>query len=175
MGFTSRYYGHPFRVLFSIGKSVAFAHLIWNYGVAWGSGSGASMMPTFPVLGKSVIIDRRCRRGRNVQVGDCVVYNIPIEPGEEGIKRVLGMPGDYVLMNSPDCKNRNHMIQVPEGHCYIMGDNLPWSRDSRDFGPLPLALIKGKVVATSYLNGWNPLKWWSKFDNGLKPVDTTSE
>ena len=36
---------------------------------------------------------------------------------------------------------------MPEGHCWLAGDNVPWSRDSRDYGPLPLALIKGKVVA----------------------------
>ena len=28
-----------------------------------------------------------------------------------------------------------------------MGDNLGYSRDSRHFGPVPKALIKGKVIA----------------------------
>ena len=37
--------------------------------------------------------------------------------------------------------------QIPEGHCWLAGDNSPESRDSRDYGPLPLALIKGKVIA----------------------------
>ena len=38
--------------------------------------------------------------------------------------------------------------QVPEGHIWLEGDNLPWSRDSREFGPVPLALVIGKVIAT---------------------------
>ena len=38
-------------------------------------------------------------------------------------------------------------MQVPEGHCWLLGDNLSASRDSRTYGPLPLALIKGKVTA----------------------------
>ena len=37
--------------------------------------------------------------------------------------------------------------QVPDGHCWLLGDNLPESRDSRVYGPIPLALIKGKVIA----------------------------
>ena len=37
--------------------------------------------------------------------------------------------------------------QVPEGHCWLLGDNLPFSRDSRFYGAVPLALIKGKVIA----------------------------
>ena len=38
-------------------------------------------------------------------------------------------------------------VQVPEGHCWLIGDNVDASRDSRFYGPLPLALIKGKVIA----------------------------
>ena len=46
---------------------------------------------------------------------------------------------------------------MPEGHCWLIGDNLPESRDSRTFGPVPLALIMGKVVAKAGLGsgfGW---------------------
>lgn len=43
--------------------------------------------------------------------------------------------------------------QVPEGHCWVVGDNLGNSRDSRMFGPLPLALVRGKVVAV--FRGWS--------------------
>lgn len=36
---------------------------------------------------------------------------------------------------------------MPEGHCWVLGDNLTESRDSRVYGPLPLGLVSGKVVA----------------------------
>ena len=36
---------------------------------------------------------------------------------------------------------------MPEGHCWMLGDNLPESRDSRTYGPVPLGLITGKGVA----------------------------
>lgn len=39
------------------------------------------------------------------------------------------------------------IAKVPPGHIYLGGDNLPWSRDSRSFGPVPLGLVNGKVIA----------------------------
>ncbi|KAI1361948.1 LexA/Signal peptidase [Xylaria arbuscula] len=200
--------GHPLRVLLATAQTFCLAHVIWAYGASIGFGWGPSMLPTFHATNEWFVTDKRYRRGRGVQVGDCVVYSIPVEPaGEEGLKRVMGMPGDYVLLNSPPSSHQQqqqqqqhsvsrsiggggggggnvgvdragrgvgseNMIQVPTGHCYIVGDNLPWSRDSRDFGPIPLALIKGKVIAKGSLSGWNPLGWFTKVENGLrKPTD----
>ncbi len=37
-------------------------------------------------------------------------------------------------------------VVVPEGHMWVQGDNLVLSRDSREYGPVPLALVKGRVV-----------------------------
>lgn len=103
--------GHPFRLLVTVGKVTALTHLIWTYGYSVGWGSGPSMLPTFLVINECFVISKRYRRGRGVQVGDVINYSIPVEPDEEGVKRVLGMPGDYVLLNSPGAKNDN-MIQV---------------------------------------------------------------
>jgi len=46
---------------------------------------------------------------------------------------------------------------VPEHHCFVIGDNRNLSRDSRHFGPIPLATIKGRP---DYLY-W-PAKDWSR-------------
>ncbi|KAL7625154.1 hypothetical protein AAE478_004369 [Parahypoxylon ruwenzoriense] len=171
--------GHPLRALIYALKGLALGHLFATYGYSPGYGWGPSMLPTF-LTGEWFVTARSHRRGRGVAVGDCVVYAIPSpppgsapgRPGEDGVKRVLGMPGDYVLLNEPGVGGPN-MIQVPKGHCYIVGDNLPWSKDSRDFGPLPMALIKGKVVAKVSINGWWPPNWFSKFESGLQaPVDS---
>lgn len=38
-------------------------------------------------------------------------------------------------------------ITVPVGHCWVEGDNALWSVDSRHYGPIPLGLVVGKVLA----------------------------
>ena len=55
---------------------------------------------------------------------------------------------------------------MPEGHCWLIGDNLPESRDSRTYGPVPLALIKGKVIARLGLG--NGFGW---IENNLEPAE----
>lgn len=37
-------------------------------------------------------------------------------------------------------------LQVPRGHVWLQGDNLLHSLDSRVYGPVPLALVRGKVM-----------------------------
>ncbi|KAL2151964.1 hypothetical protein VTH82DRAFT_5148 [Thermothelomyces myriococcoides] len=85
--------------------------------------SGPSMLPTFEVLGEWLLVSKLHRFGRGVEVGDVVAYNIPIND-EVGVKRVLGLPGDYVLMDTPDGDGMAggvgggpNMIQVREGPC----------------------------------------------------------
>lgn len=72
------------------------------------------------------------------------------------------MPGDFVsvITNGREqsdteavdtegkwARVKEQVVRVPEGHCWVAGDNLEWSRDSRLFGPLPLGLVKAKVLA----------------------------
>lgn len=55
---------------------------------------------------------------------------------------------------------------MPEGHCWVLGDNLPESRDSRVYGPLPLALITAKGVARVW-----PLSEMVWLHNTLQPPE----
>ncbi|TLS26185.1 hypothetical protein PpBr36_04505 [Pyricularia pennisetigena] len=142
-------------------KTFAMFHVFFYNGYSYSATWGPSMLPTFEVVGDAAVINRTYRRGRNICVGDIVAYDIPVEKKDTGMKRVIGMPGDYVLINSPE-SGSSEMIQVPPGHCWLVGDNIPASRDSRHYGPVPLALIHGKVVGK-----WFP---WKSFKNGLQKV-----
>ena len=64
---------------------------------------------------------------------------------------LAGPPDDYT---SSDFAK----ITVPEHHCFVLGDNRMDSYDSRHFGPIPLATVKGRA---DYLY-W-PAKDWSRF------------
>jgi inner membrane protease subunit 1 len=123
------------------------------------------MVPTIPAHYKRlpwIFYSSLHRRGRGIKVGDIITYTHPIFPSDAGCKRVIGMPGDFVSVMTPGRRDedmgvedvddkfasvKEKMIQVPEGHCWVAGDNLDWSRDSRLFGPLPLGLVKSKVLA----------------------------
>ena len=59
------------------------------------------MLPTFEVLGDNVLMSRYFRRGRGIEVGDIIVFDSVVRPGEKVIKRVLGLEGDYVTMDTP--------------------------------------------------------------------------
>lgn len=57
--------------------------------------------------------------------------------------------------------------QVPAGHCWVAGDNQAHSRDSRLYGPVPLALVRGKVVGRVL-----PFREMGRFENTLtEPLD----
>ena len=51
-------------------------------------------------------------------------------------------------------------ITVPRHHCFVLGDNRNLSHDSRHFGPIPLATVRGRA---EYLY-W-PVEGWSRFES----------
>jgi inner membrane protease subunit 1 len=127
---------------------------------------GPSMYPTFPSEQSLSIVSRWHRRGRGVKIGDIIEAENPMFMNQPVGKRIVGMPGDYVIKDSmlsptsggapmpglvedDGTREEPQMIQVPEGHVWVIGDNLSWSRDSRFYGPLPMALITGKILCTA--------------------------
>ena len=67
------------------------------------------------------------------------------------------MKYNIFLAESPHNKTTGDFekITVPEHHCFVLGDNRNLSRDSRDFGPVPLATIKGRA---DYIY-WPAMDW----------------
>lgn len=158
-----------------------FVHVFSTYFYTYGFTVGISMMPSMPSDFRMIIISKYYRRGRELRVGDVVSFKHPLSSDTTAVKRIIGMPGDFVLRDSPlDIEEMGHfgpedvepgkrvpvMIQVPLGHCYVVGDNYKHSRDSRHFGPLPLNLIYGKVVVM--FDRWTPLPWFRRVENTLQ-------
>lgn len=73
--------------------------------------------------------------------GDVVVVRSPQEPNQLIVKRLIALQGDWI--NVPQTYE---ILQIPKGHCWVEGDNGKASLDSRIFGPIPLALVEGRVT-----------------------------
>jgi len=143
------------------------------------------MYPTIPSHLTTNVLSRQYKHGKNIEVGDVIVFESPVFAREGACKRVIGMPGDYVVRDnnqSPSvggasipgvyesddetAREEPVMVQVPEGHVWVAGDNLSYSRDSRFYGPVPMALIKGKTLYIG--DGWFN---WTSFRKGqLQPA-----
>lgn len=141
------------------------AHLFNEYVYEFTETKGESMLTTLQANHDFVHALKSYRLGRNLDIGDLVVATKPSDPDHRICKRISGMPGDVILVdpsssssitNSPAmCIQNdgfNKFVQVPEGHVWVTGDNLSHSLDSRSYSWLPMALIKGKVVAVNSMD-----------------------
>jgi signal peptidase I len=119
------------------------------------------------------------RQTSAVSVGDVVVIQHPDRIGTV-CKRVLGLPGDIVTKASRRNNDRSTRqryrkgiaggIVIPDGHMWLEGDN-PWnSSDSRNYGPVPAALIVGRVL----FRVW-PLRGEALLERGGRPERDSSE
>ncbi|XP_007026730.2 PREDICTED: mitochondrial inner membrane protease subunit 2 [Theobroma cacao] len=109
---------------------------------------GGSMSPTFnpktntlfgSLSDDYVLVEKFCLQKYKFSHGDVVVFSSPYDHKEKHVKRIIGLPGDWV-------GTHYDVVKVPEGHCWVEGDNSASSMDSRSFGPVPLGLVNGRVV-----------------------------
>jgi signal peptidase I len=83
-----------------------------------------------------------------VSIGDVVIAQNPSRPGTI-CKRILGLPGDQVIVlnDRAGINGRTNIQIVPDNHVWLEGDNASNSLDSRQSGPISLALLRGRAVA----------------------------
>jgi hypothetical protein len=61
------------------------------------------------------------------------------------IKRITGLSGDTVYASTRNSVETSW--EIPEKHCFVQGDNLEGSVDSRYWGPIPVTSIIGTVLS----------------------------
>jgi hypothetical protein len=69
-------------------------------------------------------------------------------------KRIVAEPKEYIVVNNG---GRKQLVQIPDGHVWLEGDNPSNSHDSRQYGPVPIGLIVGRVVSRT--EDQNVFKW----------------
>lgn len=131
-----------FRLLLCV-MSLAFAAFLQPYRPVVVIGN--SMWPTLH-SGSVVILDTRARRGANISEGDIVVVRID---GQTLVKRVYALGGSKVrgFLGRDEKSAGKRTYRVPDGYLLVIGDNRQDSYDSRDFGPVPVEAVLGKVIS----------------------------
>lgn len=128
---------------------------------------GISMEPTFQE-GNYIFTSKVTYKMRTPERGDIVVFHAPRNAELEYIKRIIGLPGDTVVIQGEKVYVNGREVQepyisaatnlefgwyaqegapitVPDGHLWVMGDNRPRSSDSREFGPIKYESVVGQV------------------------------
>ncbi len=103
------------------------------------------MLPTFNVRGDVLLTEYISPRLNLIKSGDVVVAVKPTDPRVSVLKRVRGMGGETIWVH-PRKEPRPIKYVVPEGHVWLEGDNASQSTDSREYGPVPMALIRGRII-----------------------------
>lgn len=130
-------------------QSLTLFYCIQKYGVFASRVHGPSMYPTFKGRGDEVVVvDAFTPWAGKINKGDIVICSRPLSSAMQDIviKRVHAVERETVTLY-PDAQHANvRLIEVPKGHIWLQGDNPTQSLDSRTYGPVPTALVKGRVL-----------------------------
>jgi len=133
---------------------------------------GASMEPTY-YNHEYLIVDEISYRFNSPKRGDVIVFKYPEDISQFFIKRVIGLPGERVVVSGGEVTVYNSentegiMLKepyIPEyvktfgdidialeaNEFFVLGDNRTASLDSRRFG----ALKKEYIIGKAWIRGW---------------------
>jgi signal peptidase I len=127
---------------------------------------GPSMQPTYH-SGQRLFVTRYFFSAPHR--GDVVVFHPPAQGRDDYIKRVIGVPGDHVVVNAgrvwvngealsesylsgaqTTCFGRYCDVTLGDSEYYVLGDNRPNSSDSRFWGPVKRDQIVGRAWLLYY-------------------------
>lgn len=121
--------------------------------------------------GDYILVDRLSYRFSDPERGDVIVFEYPVDPSTDFIKRIIGLPGEEVhiaggkleIVNGDksvmyeekyiDKENMSPLkanIKLKENEYFVAGDNRINSLDSRSWGALERKFILGKPILRLY-------------------------
>lgn len=167
-----------FRFLVDVLETLVFSLVLFlaiNAVSARARVDGSSMEPTLH-NGELVIVNKLAYKLGEPELGDIIVFHFPRDPSQEYIKRVIGVPGDQVLIEAGKVYvNSKEIVEpyiaappayatakwdVPEGHLFVLGDNRNNSSDSHSWGTVPIEYVVGKALFVYW-----PLEEWGTIEH----------
>jgi len=130
---------------------------------------GFSMNPTLQ-NGEYVLVSKLSYKLDIPKRGDIIVFSFPIDESQELIKRVIGLPGETVSVRQNQVLIDGIPLEEPyiaqdplysgewrvqEGQLFVLGDNRNDSKDSHQWGLLPIENVIGKALIIY----WPPPEW----------------
>lgn len=144
-------------------SALALAVLVMAFVARAFTVEGPSMMPTLQ-SGERLLVDKITYRLRSPHRGEVIIFRFPSNPQQYFIKRVIGVPGDKVLitggqvyingapLKEPYVESSSWGVfgpyEVPAEHFFVLGDNRNNSEDSRSqrVGFVPSSMIVGRAL-----------------------------
>lgn len=162
----------------AIGLAVILALIIRTFVVQAFKIPSGSMIPTL-LIGDHILVCKFYYWFNEPERGDILVFRYPQDRDRDFIKRVIGLPGDKVVIRGNrvyvngtpidepyavyygrngkrDLVKKNFQTVVPPDSYFVLGDNRNRSLDSRYWGFLPQNLILGKAWILYW--SWDPSK-----------------
>ncbi len=151
-----------------LGRVAVLALVVWlvlTYGFLICQCSGQHMFPALKDGDLCVIFRRGIHdlMGQRIVAGDIVAYQVD---GKRHFGRVVAIAGDSVQIDTRGSVTVNgvtegaeilfptytrgdllNITNVQNGTLYVLGDYRTQTEDSRDFGPIPLESVEGKVIS----------------------------
>lgn len=154
--------------------ALIFALIIRQYVIQTSVVPSGSMIPTIEI-GDRLFVSKYDFKFRNPERGEIIVFKSPDKDGKDFVKRCVGLPGEKVELKDgivfindqalifPNVNiQRDHFnygpVIIPANNYFMLGDNRPYSRDSRFWGFVPHEDLVGKALFTFYpLSRMRPL------------------
>ncbi|MFQ5802291.1 MAG: signal peptidase I [Candidatus Methylomirabilales bacterium] len=150
-----------YRLAFILFWSILIAYFVQGYVVTVGLVIDRSMHPTLSKEGY-YLINKYIYQFTSPERGDIVVFKRTPDADMLDAKRIIGLPGETVLIKSGGVYINGHRLEEPyavgrthpdlgpysvaEGTYYVLGDSRWVREDSREFGSLQLKEIEGKIA-----------------------------
>jgi signal peptidase I len=92
----------------------------------------------YPVLESNsfALADKYLHKLFTVQKEDILLLEVG---GKEVVKKIVGFPGERIVVE-------NKIVKLENDEIFVLGENLPESIDSREYGPIKISNIIGKIV-----------------------------